>query len=110
MSAPGTTVTISDPTRNGASRLSSIKPIPPPLRGELGRTLDRLVLAEASVGLRRVRSLLLHAGTVLQRQLVDGIPDSAALSPCPYAENEARAVACADEDVLSPRWAMDEVP
>ena len=80
------------------------------LPGKLGRTHDGLVLAETSVGLFRIGRLRFDPGAVCQRQLVDGITDDASLSPCAHAEDEARAVARADEDVLRPRGTVDEVP
>jgi hypothetical protein len=69
------------------------------LPGKLRRTDNGLVFAEASVGLFRVRRLRFDPRAVRQRQLVDGITDAASLSPCAHAEDEARAVARANEEV-----------
>jgi hypothetical protein len=78
--------------------------------GKLGRTDDGLVLAEAGVGLSWVRRLRFDPGAVPQRQFVDRITDAASLSPCADTDDEARAVARSDEDVLRPRGTVDEVP
>src|SRR3954470_24958869 len=52
---------------------------------------------------------MLHTGTVVLRELGLGIADAAACAGSD-SEDRTRAVACADDDVLGPRRAMEEVP
>ncbi len=67
-------------------------------------------LRRRGVGLPRVRRLDLHAGSVAQRELRDGVEDRAAGTTCAGHEDDAGAVARADDDVLGPGRAVEEVP
>jgi methionine-rich copper-binding protein CopC/putative copper export protein len=69
-----------------------------------------MIFGKAFVGLLRIVRLLLDARAVAERDLVDGVADSAARNARAHGQNDARPLAGADKDVLRPRWAVHEVP
>src|SRR5207302_9547679 len=70
----------------------------------------RLPLRERRIGLRGLRRLRLHAGSVAAGELGARVDDRAGVPPRPRREDDAGAVSGADEDVLGARRAVDEVP
>ena len=69
-----------------------------------------LELAPARVGLPRVGRLLLDARAVAPRQLADWVAHRVVALSASDHEDRAGPVAGADEDVLGPGGAVDEVP
>src|SRR6059058_5647942 len=65
---------------------------------------------EPDVRLVRIGRLLRRARAVARRQLGHGVDDLPLLRPAADHENHARPVTRADEDVLGPGRAVEEVP
>src|SRR4051794_8222468 len=65
---------------------------------------------EADVRLVRIRRLLRRARAVLRRELGHRVDDLPVLRPPTDHEDHARPVAGADEDVLGPGRAVEEIP
>src|SRR5207302_1063927 len=71
---------------------------------------DALLEAKRRVGLVGIRRLLRDTRPVLRRSVANGIDHLEATRPAARHDDDARPLAGADEHVMRPGWAVDEVP